>query len=348
MSTDDYTEEMLLQSPEKTTVADAMETSENVQQEEHIDSKKAEILFRQLARWNGSYSLSEAIETSRSGEAYENVKRAALRLERNRRAVAEMSQSTDRKMTPRPQSNRSGDSQFERFNNINGDRGRPSNHTQPSGTVEAMTHNRLGRSSREVTQSRPQNATTDKGVVECYSCGKRGHMAKDCRFKPVRQREESTRPRGGTSERQAGSFSALVDKLVGSVSMSKEFRETQGLFGSKSLAPITVMDREVTALLDTGSEASIVPLGVFRDARADGVDLDVYVQRIPRIKAIVRDASGVVMDFVETIRMPVTLQGATKSVAFHVSQALEGVIILGTNALECSGLNWCSQLQEPA
>ncbi|KAL6723974.1 hypothetical protein Aduo_018914 [Ancylostoma duodenale] len=214
-------------------------------------------------------------------------------------------------MTSRPQSDRSGYSRFERFNNINGDEGRPPNPVQPSGIIEAVTHNQLGRSGREVTQFRPQKSTTDKGEVECHTCGKRGHMAKDCRFKSVRQPEESTRPRG-TNERQAGSFSALVDKLVGSVSMSKEFHETRGLFGSTSLAPITVMDREDTALLDAGSETSIVPLSVFRDARADGVDLDVYVERIPKIKAIVHEASGVVMNFVDIIRMLMTLQGETK------------------------------------
>ncbi|EYC10028.1 hypothetical protein Y032_0057g2726 [Ancylostoma ceylanicum] len=36
-------------------------------------------------------SLSEAIETSEGHEAYEKVKRAALRLERDRRAAAQMS-----------------------------------------------------------------------------------------------------------------------------------------------------------------------------------------------------------------------------------------------------------------
>ncbi|EYC13631.1 hypothetical protein Y032_0043g826 [Ancylostoma ceylanicum] len=175
---------------------------------------------RQLASWNGSYSLSEAIETSSSGEANENVKRAALRLERNRRAVEEMAQSSERKRNLESQVNRLGDSRFERFNNINGDRGRIPNHTQPGGSVDAMTHNRLGRSGREVAQSRPQNNTSNKGVVGCYSCGKRGHMARDCRSRSARPSEEDTRP-SSNNDRQAGSFSALVDKLVGSVSMSK-------------------------------------------------------------------------------------------------------------------------------
>lgn len=98
------------------------------------------------------------------------------------------------------------------------------------------------------------------------------------------------------------------------------------------------MDRQVTALLDTGSETSIAPLGVFRDARADGVDLDAYVRRIPRVKATVRDAPNVVMDFIDTIRMPVTLQGKAGSVAFHVGHGLEEVVILGTNALELFGI----------
>lgn len=56
--------------------------------EEVVSLQKAEILFRQLAQWPGSYSLSEALETSEGSLAYENAKRAALRLEINHQTDA--------------------------------------------------------------------------------------------------------------------------------------------------------------------------------------------------------------------------------------------------------------------
>ncbi|VDP43792.1 unnamed protein product [Heligmosomoides polygyrus] len=57
--------------------------------QEAVSLQMAEILFTQLAHWPGSYSLSEAIETSNGGEAYDSVKKAALRLERSRSAARE-------------------------------------------------------------------------------------------------------------------------------------------------------------------------------------------------------------------------------------------------------------------
>ncbi|KIH55426.1 hypothetical protein ANCDUO_14418 [Ancylostoma duodenale] len=52
-----------------------------------VSLQKAEILCHQLANWEGSYCLTEAIETSEHTLAYEKVKEAALRLERSRAAA---------------------------------------------------------------------------------------------------------------------------------------------------------------------------------------------------------------------------------------------------------------------
>ncbi|KAL6726510.1 hypothetical protein Aduo_008477 [Ancylostoma duodenale] len=176
---------------------------------------------RQLASWNGSYSLSEAIEMSKSGEAYENVKKAALRLERNRKAVQEMSQGSACEVTPKYQLGQAGYNRFERFNNINGDNDGSTSNIHPSSRLEAKKHHRMDIHGREVTQPKPHRTAVDRAVVECYSCGKQGHMAKDCRVRSARRNKENTRP-SSTNDRQASSFSALVDKLVGSTTMSKD------------------------------------------------------------------------------------------------------------------------------
>ncbi|VDP53924.1 unnamed protein product [Heligmosomoides polygyrus] len=110
------------------------------------------------------------------------------------------------------------------------------------------------------------------------------------------------------------------------------------LFGEKSVYPVKMMGLDLTALLDTGSEASIVPLGVFKRAREKKVDVDAHVKRIPGVNAIVRNASGEVMKFVDTIRMDVTLDGETRSVGFHVGDGLDNLVLLGTNALAAFGI----------
>ncbi|KAL6738323.1 hypothetical protein Aduo_011883 [Ancylostoma duodenale] len=120
--------------------------------------------------------------------------------------------------------------------------------------------------------------------------------------------------------------------------VSGAFQATNGLFGQKSVTDIGIMGKKVQALLDTGSEMSIVPLSVFRTARAEGIDLDDYVERVPKIDAVIRNASGTIMNFADTIRMDVTLRNRTKPVAFHVGEGFGDVVILGTNALETFGI----------
>ncbi|KAL6735871.1 hypothetical protein Aduo_006275 [Ancylostoma duodenale] len=50
---------------------------------EGVSLQMAEILYSQLSKWTGSYILAETIETSPRDRVYEQVKDAALRLERN-------------------------------------------------------------------------------------------------------------------------------------------------------------------------------------------------------------------------------------------------------------------------
>ncbi|KAL6733081.1 hypothetical protein ANCDUO_00879 [Ancylostoma duodenale] len=87
---------------------------------------------------------------------------------------------------------------------------------------------------------------------------------------------------------------------------------------------------QVEALLDTGSETSIIPLALFKFARESKVDLDKYVKRIPTVDAVIRNASGDQMKFVDTIRMEVRLNGKQDLVAFHVGRGLDRLVILGT------------------
>ncbi|EYC35032.1 hypothetical protein Y032_1180g3735 [Ancylostoma ceylanicum] len=305
---------------------------------EVVSLQKAEILFRQLAKWNGSYSLSEAIETSEGHEAYENVKKAALRLERNRMAANEMAgnrkSESHQQVTMMPTSER----RLPRPNNVSRVYGTPPSPPRRRGMDTRDMHVVRGNDVRRMPTA-GQVENTERRPVQCYNCDKYGHVARECRNNSKGDPRRSTAaPNISNDVRQGGSFSAWVDSLACSISVSEAFKETNGLFGQKSITDVQMMDKEVKALLDTGSEMSIIPLSVFQRARSEGINLDNYVERVPRVDAVIRNASGEVMNFADTVRMDVTMQGKTRPIAFHVGGGFGEVVILGTNALENFGL----------
>ncbi|VDL69830.1 unnamed protein product [Nippostrongylus brasiliensis] len=150
---------------------------------------------------------------------------------------------------------------------------------------------------------------------------------------PSEQSEEVTDD--ARSERSSITVNTLTERLK---MMGESFSNTSASDKVTEPTQQEMMGKEVTALLDTGSEISIVPLAVLKRARLEGVDLDQYVQRIPRVDAVIRNASGTVMHFLDTVRLQVKLHGKTVTVPFYIGDRLDEVVILGTNALELLGL----------
>ncbi|EYC35264.1 hypothetical protein Y032_1093g3593 [Ancylostoma ceylanicum] len=260
---------------------------------EAVSLQKAEILFNQLARWEGSYTLADALETSAKEEVYEKVKETALRLERTRRTANEMAQDRVARRTPltRPGEQR-------------GDSG-SSYAPEASGLWETSSNEGSQVTDDEVVEERLAKSQKE---VKCFKCGKVGHIARQCTAPKVSLRAEravSGRPLAKESQ-EIGSFSALLDKLLCTTSRCAEFVQSEGLFGEKSVVPVKMMGIELVALLDTGSETSIIPLNVFHIALEKKVDVDRYVKRV---EAIVHNASGERMSFVDTIKMEVTMKG---------------------------------------
>ncbi|VDP56931.1 unnamed protein product [Heligmosomoides polygyrus] len=270
--------------------------------------QKAEILSRQLARWNGSHILMEAIECNARSEVYEKVKEAALRLERNR-MIAEEVTSASRRVHSK--------TEF-RLQEMQ-------RHRDSSGSLQrsqASDDYRANRSTEEASNTAGGNKKSEKVIIKdgkCFKCGKEGHFAKNCRV--TSHQTGMTKPEQPqpvtTANANRKSFSTFLDSVF---------------------MKVRIMEMDIHALLDTGSETSIVPLEIFRRARERGVDIDHFVERIPGIDVVVRNASGQPMKFVDTIRMNVTLQNTCKPVCLHVSDDLQDMLILGTNALELFGL----------
>ncbi|VDO47566.1 unnamed protein product, partial [Heligmosomoides polygyrus] len=99
-----------------------------------------------------------------------------------------------------------------------------------------------------------------------------------------------------------------------------------------------MLEKTVKALLDTGSETSIVPLKILHDCLKEGVNLDKFVERIPNVTAVVRNASGDPMNLLGAIRLPLTLNNRTELVSCFIGKGMDDLVILGTNALELFGM----------
>ncbi|KHJ97017.1 zinc knuckle [Oesophagostomum dentatum] len=285
--------------------------------------------FRQLAGWDGSYRMAEAIETALREETYEKVKEVALRLERSKQVVSKVANT--RKLGGH---HRNGpplavvgkESFRSRVRYEPQERSQEGVRTRVTVELETMRRAQIEQGNHQGNESTS---------LRCFKCGKQGHKARQCQ--ECRKTELQTvipnEPRG----EQRRSFSALLNRLLCTSSVAEALGSGE-LFGKMSTAKIELMGMEVEALLDTGSETSIVPLELFRLARERQVDIDAFVERIPGVETVVRNASGEQMKFVDTIRMPVKLNGEICQVAFHVGSGLGVLVILGTNALKLFGI----------
>ncbi|KAK6058942.1 hypothetical protein COOONC_03464 [Cooperia oncophora] len=108
------------------------------------------------------------------------------------------------------------------------------------------------------------------------------------------------------------------------------------LFGKHTVTEVNLLGMSKLALLDTGSQVSIMPLRILLEAQEAGFDMDDNIEEspAPREKTIY-DASGNQMEFKGAIRLTAELKnGQLHKVAMFVRKSDDDMIVFGTNALE--------------
>ncbi|KAK6042101.1 hypothetical protein COOONC_20394, partial [Cooperia oncophora] len=108
------------------------------------------------------------------------------------------------------------------------------------------------------------------------------------------------------------------------------------LFGKQTIAKVDLLGMSKLALLDTGSQISIMPLSILLEAQQAGFDIDSDVEEVPvPNKKAIYDASGNEMDFKGAIRLTVKTKNIpSQKVAMFVRKSDDNMIVFGTNALK--------------
>uniref|UniRef100_A0A183GFI1 CCHC-type domain-containing protein n=1 Tax=Heligmosomoides polygyrus TaxID=6339 RepID=A0A183GFI1_HELPZ len=288
-----------------------------------INAMRAHLLYEQLADWEESYHLLAAMEGDLK-RVYDNLKESAMRIERRHltiRNVREQGGTTEKRGFPRrSQQERPPKSGSDPL--TSGSQGkRPEKHCE-------------GREQPIVKSSEEQCRSPRRGKV-CYKCGEGGHVAKRCA-------QSSREPRNVASDKAKNgvlSLSARIKPTRCAMTMTENRSTKEQAVSPKTVGEVLVFGRKWTALLDTGSKISIMPVNFLQRALDDGFDID-HLERPLDHAQKVYDASGNRMQFIAAVEVRVVESGDKdgKVNAFmHVAENAADTIILGNNVLSSLG-----------
>ncbi|VDL69029.1 unnamed protein product [Nippostrongylus brasiliensis] len=188
-------------------------------------------------------------------------------------------------------------------------------------------------------------STSRKRELVCHRCKKPGHLRRDCK-EPVQVSAQQAQPgtilprkRQSSPSSKPKTFHATLGTW--SCSTFHKANECSGLTGPQTLREVQLLGQKVQALLDTGSQISILPITLLQRAANAGFDLDGDVEEIPQVDRVpIFNASGSQMLFKGAVRLTLAMEGVPKRrVAFFVLKGGDGTLVLGTNVLSSLGFS---------
>uniref|UniRef100_W6NCX6 Zinc finger domain containing protein n=1 Tax=Haemonchus contortus TaxID=6289 RepID=W6NCX6_HAECO len=186
-------------------------------------------------------------------------------------------------------------------------------------------------------QSRDDRASVPlKRWPRCKNCNEYGHFLRDC--KESRGNKPETKSKT-TSKHLSEGPRIVAASLYGRPDIADGMPSRyEGLVGERMTATVKVLGLSCTALLDTGSQISIIPLEVLR---VSGFNVNQDIEKLPlENQSPIYDASGNKMQFEGAVKLPLELEGGEKQrVALFVRAGGDDTLILGTNALQALGFN---------
>ncbi|KAK6037102.1 zinc knuckle, partial [Cooperia oncophora] len=182
-----------------------------------------------------------------------------------------------------------------------------------------------------------RDATAQRRPVgKCFNCNKQGHLRKDCTMPKKNATVTEKVTKSAQQAEPARIFTASLRKWIcGAVEVDNKCE----LVGEQTTTEVHLLGTSRKALLDTGSQISIIPLQVLQAALESGFDLDADVEEIPLDQQKqVFDASGNRMSFKGAIRLTLQMSdGKKQRIAAFVMAGGDGMLVLGTNALRPLG-----------
>nr|CDJ93461.1 Hypothetical protein CBG21985 [Haemonchus contortus] len=268
---------------------------------------RAEVLHEQLREWPEAYHLYEILTNEEGYHVYERMKDAALRIEHLRKRRYDFNEKKlDKRERSGPGLKQQTPKEVSYF-----DSGRRSK--DPSATQDC-----------KLKEQQPKGVEKKPNTVKCAKCGKKGHSTEECWSRK--------------DKREAGnSFSATLKGW--SCSASTPGTKVCSLIGPKHMVKLQCLGLELPAMIDTGSQLTIMPLSFLLKAKKAGADVDTLCKEVKSRDMEVFDASGNLMSFLGCMETELKLLGGgTSLVQMHVKRLKDEVLLLGTNALEALGI----------
>ncbi|KAK6055522.1 zinc knuckle [Cooperia oncophora] len=282
----------------------------------------AQILLDNLSGWPEHFQLVGALHRVEPQKAYEEVKQLAISIEQSK-IMLEVN-----KYKPLAWKNRYAQYQGkkERTQIWQKPIARPFNHQEIEMQIQHNAKTVHSGEARKASIGDRSSATQEPKYGEaiqgrkCYHCSKYGHIARECpsRMGNVNHRDRKKFP----SKNEETKLSSIIERNRSMGMKARRKRsDDSDLIGKRIMVPVRLLGDRCTALVDTGSMISIIPLKVLAKAQDRGWDVD-SLKVVPksRLKPVF-DASNKRMDFVGAVHIEVEMDsGNTEMIAFHISR----------------------------